>query len=112
MTSKRSNSRDAVIAVTAGIAVAGFMAFAFLNTSKQVTGRMLTGEILAKHFSPQPETQITIGKQGVSKKRLAGDHTLEVKTGDRTYTVFVEREIYDAKSVGDSIRFLPPPSAE
>lgn len=102
--------RDLAIAVIAGLLVLGFVIFGVIQLSDRMTGHTLTGVITAKHFEPEPQTQITIGQQGLSKRKVAGEFTFEVyvESTERTYTVWVGQETFEAKSVGDRFQFPRP----
>ena len=108
---KSTTARDVTIAVAAGVALLGFVIWGILHMSQDVTGHaMLTGKIVSKHFEPQPEEQLTIGKGGLDEKELDGIYTMQVRTGDgETYKVFVEKPVYESHQTGDELSFLPPP---
>ena len=88
-----------------------FVLYGILHMSQGVTGHsLLTGSIVAKHFKPQPEEQLTVGGGGFDQKNLDGVYTMDVRTADgQTYTVFVDKPVYDAHQPGDQLSFLPPP---
>jgi hypothetical protein len=109
---KSTAARDVTIAVAAGVLLLGFVLWGILHMSQDVTGHsLLTGNIVAKHFSPRPEEQLTIGQGGLAQKNVDGIYTMDVRTPNgQTYTVFVEKPVYDSHQPGDSLSFLPPPS--
>ena len=108
---KSTRTRDVTIAVVAGIALLAFVVWGILHMSQDVTGHsLLTGKIVSKHFEPQPEEQLSLGKGGLDEKNLDGIYTMEVRTPDgQTYKVFVEKPVYESHKVGDDLTFLPPP---
>lgn len=108
---KSTTARDVTIAVVAGIALLAFVLWGILHMSQEVTGHsLLTGKIVSKHFEPQQEEQLTIGKGGLDKKNLDGTYTMEVRTPDgQIYKVFVEKPVYESHQTGDELSFLPPP---
>ena len=74
---------------------------------------MLTGQIIGKHFKPQPEEQVTIGQGGLQQRKIDGQYTFEVLVpGDKAYTVWVEKPVFEAHKVGDRLQFLPPPTRQ
>jgi hypothetical protein len=108
---KSTAPRDITIAVVGGLVLLAFVFWGILHMSQEVGGHsLLTGKILAKHFQPQQEEQLTVGKGGLDEKNIDGIYTLDVRTPDgRQYTVFVEKPVYQSHQVSDDISFLPPP---
>ena len=107
-----TTAREVIIAVAVGLALFGFVIWGILLMSHDVSGHsLLKGTILSKHFEPQPpEEQLTVGKGGLDEKNIDGIYTMEVRTADgKTYTVFVEKPIYESHQTGDELSFLPPP---
>ena len=111
---KSTTARDVTIAVVAGAELLAFVFWGILHMSQEVGGHsLLTGKILAKHFQPQQEEQLTIGRGGLDQKNIDGIYTMDVRTPDgHDYTVFVEKPVYESHKVGDDINFLPPPSRQ
>ena len=109
---KSTTARDVTIAVAAGFLLLGFVLWGIMHMSQDVTGHsLMTGKIVAKHFKPQPEEQLSVGKGGLDEKNLDGVYTMDVRTPDgKTYTVFVEKPVYDSHQTGDDLSFLPPPA--
>ena len=108
---KSTTARDAVIAVVAGLLLLAFVLWGILHMSQDVSGHSpLTGKILAKHFQPQPEEQVSVGQGGLQEKQIDGIYTMDVRTSDgRTYTVYVEKPVYESHGPGEDLTFLPPP---
>lgn len=108
---KSTTAREVIIAVLAGAALLAFVLWGILHMSQEVTGHsLLTGKIVAKHFEPQQEEQLSVGKGGLDEKNIDGVYTMDVRTPDgRMYTVFVEKPVYEAHQTGDELSFLPPP---
>ncbi len=53
---------------------------------------------------------MTVGRGGLDEKNIDGIYTMQVRTPDgHTYTVYVEKPIYQAHNPGDELMFLPPP---
>ncbi|MEA3186763.1 MAG: hypothetical protein QOD99_593 [Chthoniobacter sp.] len=105
--------RDAAIGAVAAVLVLALLAYAVVSMSRGVSGKGLTGKITAKHFTPQPEQQITLGHGGLRERRLDGEYRFEVhvEPGHQDYTVWVDKSVYDSRNVGDSFYFLRPPNA-
>ena len=104
--------RDTLLAVGAGLAVLGFVLYAVFALGKQAgsTGGV-EGIIVAKELVSQPETQVTVGRGGVSSRQIAGEYILRVcvpSEHDKVYRVYVGRTIYDAQGVGERYYFIRP----
>jgi hypothetical protein len=108
---KTTTARDVAVAVAVGLALLGFVVWGILRMSQDVTDHSLfTGQIIAKHFQPQAEEQVTIGQGGLDQRNIDGIYTMDVRTADgHVYKVFVEKPIYVAHQVGDQLSFQPPP---
>jgi len=108
---KSTTARDVAVAVAVGLALLGFVVWGILRMSQDVTDHsLLTGQIIAKHFQPQAEEQLTIGKGGLDERDIDGVYTMDVRAADgHLYTVFVEKPIYEGHKVGDQLSFQPPP---
>jgi len=108
---KSTTGRDVAIAVVGGGVLLALVLWGILHMNQDVTGHsLLNGTIVAKHFQPQPEEQLTLGKGGLDQKNIDGIYTMDVRTPDgQTHTVFVEKPVYDSHQPGDDLSFLPPP---
>lgn len=107
--------RDALIAIVAGLVVLGFIFYGVMHMAQPVEGNKLTGTVLEKHFTPQKERQVSFsGRHIEGTKETDGEYLLKVRveSQNRTYEVPVEKPLYDAKQVGDSLTFLRPPSEQ
>ena len=107
--------RDTLIAVCVGLLVLAFFLFATTTITTRMSGKGLTGTIISKNFTPQAETQITLGQQGLKSRRVAGEYVFEVQVppNNKIYTVWVDKAVYDSRKVGDSFYFLrPQPSGQ
>lgn len=109
---KNTTARDVTLGVLAAALVLGFLFLAFSSMSSKVGGHGLTGTIAAKHFTPQPEEQVTIGTGGLRERKLDGAYTFEVYVApeSKNYTVWVEKTVYEAHQIGDPFYFLLPPT--
>jgi hypothetical protein len=103
--------RDVLIGVSAGIVLIAGLLFGFFQMSHDVVGNGLTGVILSKTFTPLPEEQITIGKHGVHERRVEGEYVfvVHVEAENKDYTVWIDKQVYDSRQVGDRFYFLRPP---
>jgi hypothetical protein len=108
---KSTTGRDIALAVSIGLALLAFVIWGIFRMSQDVTSNsLLAGQIIAKHFQPQQEEQVTIGKGGLDERDIDGVYTMDVRTSDgHLYKVFVEKPIYQSHQVGDQLNFLPPP---
>jgi hypothetical protein len=104
----KSGKKDIVIGIAAGALILGFVLFGIKSMSNRVVDKGLTGTITAKHFAPQQEQQITIGKGGMHERKLEGEYTFEVSAENKIYTVWVDKSVYDSRKVGDHFYFLRP----
>lgn len=102
--------RDVIIGVLAGMILLGGIAFALFSMGNRVAGTDLTGVIVEKHFQPQEEQQITVGRAGMHEKQLDGQYTFAVRVAPdgKTYTVWVDKAVYESRNVGDEFRFPRP----
>lgn len=105
-----ASRRELIIAIIAGVILAGFIIFGIIRMGGEAAGLYLSGEITEKHFEPLPETRISLGSAGLVKENLAGDYTFNVRVpGDKDYTVWVDKPTFDAQKVGNTFRFPRPP---
>ena len=107
--------RDAVIAIIVGALVLAFVLYGISTMGKPGTGNTLTGTVIAKHFTPQPERQISFsGRKLEGAKEIDGEYLLEVRVEkeQRTFQVPVEKMIYETRNVGDLLKFVRPPSEQ
>jgi hypothetical protein len=108
--------REAILAVLAGIGILGFVGYGvFVMTGMQnkATTNTLTGTIVAKHFTPAPEDQISFSrKTGIKQEHIAGEYQLDVKVEGRTFEVPVDGNTYEAVRIGGSFTFIRPRSEQ
>ena len=107
--------RDLLIALGAGGGILALVVFAFVSLSRQsFASGGVEGTIVAKHFLAGPETQITVGRGGVSSRRSAGEYSFEVRVPaehDKTYHVTVDPVVYRSHDVGSRYYFVRGPAA-
>lgn len=104
-----SRLRDALIAVAVGAAILGMVGYAVFSFSQQssATGRV-EGIIVSKHFTPQPETQISFGKAGLNTRRIDGEYSFDVRMPQedgKVYKVIVGKPDYETRQVGERFSF-------
>jgi len=99
--------RDILITIIGGLFALGIFVWGIAALWKTVPHNTLTGTILAKHFTPQPEEQITIGKSGLSERKLDGEYRFDVRADrdGKTYTVWVDKRDFEARKIGDKFQF-------
>jgi hypothetical protein len=107
----KSRKKDLVIGIVAGALILGFVLWAIGSMGNRVADKWITGTVTAKHFTPQPEQQITIGKGGVDDRKIDGEYTFEIVADGKNYTVWVDKSVYNSRNVGESFRFQRPPPA-
>ena len=104
--------RDLLIAVGAGLVVLAFVLYAIFALGRQATASGgVEGIIVAREFVAQPETQVTVGKGGVSSRQLAGEYILRVcvpSEENKIYRVYVDRTVYEARREGERYYFVRP----
>ncbi len=64
---------------------------------------------MSKEFVPRPETQITVGQGGVTRRQLAGDHLFRVRVpqeNGKFTRLSWTLAVYDAQREGDRFYFL------
>ena len=101
--------RDTLIAVAVGVAILGLILYAVFSFSQgaSATGRV-EGIIVSKHFTPRPETQITVGKDGLNTRRIDGEYSFEIRMpqeGGKVYKVIVGKQDYETRREGEPFSF-------
>ena len=108
--------RDLFLALGVGACILALVVFAFMSLSRQSTASGgVEGVITAKNFLAQPETQITVGRDGVSSRRSAGEYSFEVRVPvehDKVYRVTVDPVVYRSHEVGSRHYFVRGPAAK
>ena len=98
--------RDLLIGLAIGLALMALILFGVMKMAGGVTGMTLDGKIVAKHFTPYKEAEVTFGKGGVRRKE--GDYVLECEAKGRVYLVSVDEKTYQAVQVGGQFLFPRP----
>jgi hypothetical protein len=103
--------REWMIGLAGGIVALAGLGYALSTMGAKVRGDWMTGVIEEKQFTPGvPETQISVGKDGLSSRQVEGEYTFVVRgeSDGKIYTVWVGKADYEAKSPGERFRFLRP----
>jgi|GEM_PF-2145707 len=100
--------REIIVSVVVALVVLSAIIFGVVKMGNRFTTAKLTGVIELKTFTPRAEDQVTIGKKGVEVRHIEGEYGFEVRAGGKVYVVPVEKEIYDAKKVGERFTFPNP----
>ncbi len=69
--------------------------------------------ILSKQFTPLRETQITVGRAGVSSRQSAGEYAFQCQVpgeNGRIYKLVVDPLVYNSHATGDHFYFVLPPT--
>lgn len=95
-----------------GVGLVLLISYAVYYSQKQIEDARLRGVVTEKHFTPEPEHQITIGSAGLSQTKKEGEFvlTVEVKLRNGTtkeYSVFVDESRYQATQIGDAFDVGP-----
>jgi len=107
-----------LIAVAAGMGVLAFVGYGIATMSawqNKASKNTLTGKIVAKHFTPAPEDQISFNrKKGMKSEHVAGEYVLEIRVSEeeRTFEVPVDGDTYEAVKIGASFTFMRPRSEQ
>ncbi|MGV3532955.1 MAG: hypothetical protein ACO1QR_11335 [Chthoniobacteraceae bacterium] len=112
-----TSKRDTIIAVVAGLLVLALivLGMSMLNKSTALQqSNQLTGEIVAKNDAGQVEKEISVGRKGLKSKEVDSGFSFDIRVEkeNRTYTVPVNRELFESKKVGDTQSFIRPPSEQ
>lgn len=109
--------RQALVAAICGGLVLAFIVFgviSFVRDAERVRRNTLTGFIIEKQFTPAPEQQISVGSKGLKSRHVEGEFVLKVRVDaeNRVFEVPVEKQLYEARAVGDTVTFQRPPSEQ
>ena len=102
--------RDTIIAVGAGLAMLAFVIWAVVSLSSTPG---LEGVIVKKEFAAAPETQVTVGRGGVTSRQVAGEYILSVRVpqeNGKVYRVYVNAADYGSHREGERYYFIRPPA--
>ena len=106
--------RDTLIAVGAGLAVLAFVAWAVISLSRTAASSGgVEGVIVKKEFVAEPETQVTVGRGGVTSREIAGEYILSVRVPEergKVYRVYVNAADFRLHHEGERYYFIRPPA--
>ena len=100
--------RDTIIAVGVGLAMLAFVIWAMFSLSS-TSG--VEGMIVKKEFVAAPETQVTVGRGGVTSRQVAGEYILSVRVpqeNGKVYRVYVSAADYGSHREGERYYFIRP----
>ena len=117
--------RDILIGVVVGLLVLCGAGYGIKSIWGEMRGAMLSGVIVAKHFTPNPEKRISVGAKGGLNVRLSeGEYVFEVcvrggspsedpeecqcEIRGRHYLVTVNQTAFERHNVGDTFKFSRP----
>ncbi len=112
-----TRKRDTFIAVIAGLVVLALVTTGIIllsGAAQKPSTNQLTGTIVAKHASGETEREIRVGRKGLSSRETDSGYSFDIRVEkeDRTYTVPVSQQLYEARKVGDRQSFIRPPSEQ
>ena len=108
--------RDTLIAVGSGLAVLAFVVWAVVSLSgTAASSGGVEGVIVKKEFIAVPETQVTVGRGGVTSRQIAGEYVLAVRVpqeNGKVYRVYVNAVDYQSHREGERYYFIRPPPVD
>ncbi len=112
-----TSKRDTLIAIGAGLLVLVLIIYgiSLLNDRTALSaGNKISGVITAKHDAKQVKKEISFGRKGLSARETDPGYSFEIRVEKegRTYTVPVNRELFESRKVGDQQSFIRPPSEQ
>jgi hypothetical protein len=109
-----TSRREIIFGVLIAVVILGGVLFAILHTGGPARGNHLRGEIIEKIATGIKERDLTFTKGRMESKTTDSGYHFKVKVKDRAepYIVPVEKELWDARQVGESFDFLRPPSEQ
>ncbi len=114
MNNKSQSKRPIGLIILAAVIGVGLAIYSTTQLYKSTGKTGLRGTIIEKNFTPQPETQISIGGDGLQKTTLKGEYTflVRIESSGREYIIYVNEQFYNAYKVGDTYHFVKPPPEE
>lgn len=114
MNNKSQSKRPIGLIILAAVIGIGLAIYSTTQLYKSTGKTGLRGTIIEKNFTPQPETQISIGGDGLQKTTLKGEYTflVRIESSGREYIIYVNEQFYNAYKVGDTYHFVKPPPEE
>lgn len=113
---KSAAVRDTIVAALFVIVIVAVLVWGMTQLGKREPGNTLTGEIVAKEFTPMKEQIIEFkGRSLKSARESDGEYVLKVRVDGqdgRVFDVPVPQGTYLLKKEGDSMTFVRPPSEQ
>lgn len=103
------SARDIAIIVVILAVIVGFLIAALGGATKKPRNT-LSGVITGRESTGVRETELAVGSRGVKGRTADTGFYLSmfVAEENRTYRVMVERELWEAKKIGERLDFLRP----
>ena len=113
---RTTTARDTIIAILIATVILGFLGYGVFHMSQPVKGNQLTGEVVAKQFTPLKEQLVDFdGRRLKGVRESEGEYVLKVRVdaaGGRIYEVPVAKGLFEAKKEGDTVTFMRPRSEQ
>ena len=113
---KSTTARETAIAIVCIAAILGVLVWGVTQLREKPKGNTLTGEIVAKEFTPLKEEIVEFkGRHLKATRQSEGEFVLKVRVdseGGRMFDVPVPKAAYQDKKVGDSMTFVRPASEQ
>ena len=113
---KNNSVRDAAIAGACILAILALLGWGVTQLREKPMGNMLTGEIVAKEFTPMKEETVEFkGRHLKSTRSSDGEFVLKVRVASedgRVFDVPVTKAVYVSKKEGDAMTFVRPRSEQ
>ena len=113
---KSNSARETAIAIACVAAILGVLVWGVMQLREKPAGNTLTGEIVAKEFTPLKEEIVEFKGRSLKATRTSeGEFLLKVRVdseGGRIFEVPVGKAAYQAKKEGNSMTFVRPRSEQ
>ena len=113
---KNHTVRDAAIAAACIAAILALLVWGVAQLREKPAGNTLTGEIIAKEFTPLKEEIVEFsGRRLKATRQSEGEFVFKVRVaseGGRIFDVPVTKAAYQAKKEGDAMTFVRPRSEQ
>ena len=113
---KNNSARETAIAIMCIAAILGALVWGVMQLREKPAGNRLTGEIVAKEFTPLKEEIVEFKGRSLKATRSSdGEFVLKVRVaaeGGRVFDVPVTKATYQMKKEGDAMEFVRPKSEQ
>jgi len=95
-----------------GLLLLSAIGFAVYSSQNQIVKARMRGVVVERYFRPDPEQQITIGKDGLRTENTPGKFIIIVEVpkhdgSQHAYTVFLSEDDYNHIQIGDTFDVGP-----